>query len=224
MIPVDALLAFVATTCGFMLIPGPAMLYMATVGVERGRHAGVAAASGLALGCLFLATAAAVGLTAVLAASETLFMVFKICGVAYLAYLGIRRLLTPMAALAVDERSSARSVDASEKATIGRFNEMGRGVLVSLSNPKDALFFFAFLPQFTSSAHGNVQLQMVVLGCVFAFIALVFDSCYGLLASRLRRLFVARPRVWRSQRWVSGATYLFMAALAAISSSRARAA
>lgn len=220
MIPIDTLLAFVITTCGFMLIPGPAMLYSATVGVERGKSAGLAAATGLAVGSLLLATAAAVGLTAVLAASEALFVVFKICGVAYLAYLGIRRLLTPMADLTPDE---LRPGGPRPKSEIGLFAEIGRGTLVSLSNPKDALFFFfAFLPQFTTSASGSNELQMLLLGGVFAVIALVFDGCYGFLGSRLRRLFVKRPSVWRSQRWVSGIAYLFMAAVAAFSSNRTR--
>jgi threonine/homoserine/homoserine lactone efflux protein len=224
-VPWDVLLAFVATVCGFMLIPGPAMLYVAAVGVERGRSAGVAAAGGLALGSLVLATAAAVGLTAVLAASETLFLLFKVCGVAYLVYLGVRRLMTPMAAISADRGSakdSANEPEAEAGAGIGVLREVGRGTLVSLSNPKDALFFFAFLPQFVSGAHGSAQLQMFLLGCVFALVALLFDGCYGLLGSQLRRLFVKRPRVWESQRWVSGAAYLLMAAVAAFSSNRTR--
>ncbi|NED93998.1 LysE family translocator [Phytoactinopolyspora alkaliphila] len=223
MIPTDVLLAFIATTCGFMLIPGPAMLYSTTVGVERGRNAGLSAAGGLAIGCLLLATGAAMGLTAVLAASETLFVVFKICGVAYLVYLGSRRLLTPMTDLATNEQHAQPPSDgARRKPGAGVFGEVGRGTLVSISNPKDALFFFAFLPQFTSSAHGSIQLQMLLLGGIFALIALVFDGCYGLLGARLRRLFMMRPGVWRSQRWVAGFAYLFMAALAAFSSNRAR--
>jgi threonine/homoserine/homoserine lactone efflux protein len=224
MVPFGVLMAFVATTCVFMLIPGPAMLYVATVGVERGRRAGMAAAGGLATGSLVLATGAAVGLTAVLAASEVLFTVVKLCGVAYLVYLGVRRLMTPMPVLDAG-REGARS---GESGT-GRVSAWSvwrreglRGVLVGLSNPKDALFFVSFLPQFVSREYGSVQIQMLILGVAFAVIAVLFDSVYATLAAQLRRLLLAKPHIWRSQRWTSGIVYLAMAAVSAFSSHQVR--
>ncbi|GAB3182236.1 LysE family translocator [Nesterenkonia halophila] len=218
MLSLDVLLVFVVVACGFMLIPGPAMIYMATVGVDRGRNAGLAAAVGLAVGDLVLASAAALGLTAVLAASETLFLAFKVCGVGYLVWLGVRRLLTSM------EPLDATVSDGSPGRSRARWGEMGRGFLVSLANPKDALFFVALLPQFATATSGQGQGQMLLLGAVFAVGALCFDSCYALLSAQLRRLLVERPRIWRSQRWVSGGAYLVMAGLAAASPVRTRAA
>lgn len=95
-------------------------------------------------------------------------------------------------------------------------------MLVGLSNPKDALFFVSFLPQFVNREYGSVQIQMLILGVTFAIIAVLFDSVYATLAAQLRRILVAKPRIWRSQRWASGIVYLAMAAVSGFSSHHVR--
>lgn len=193
------------------LTPGPAVLYIVARGVEGGRAAGFVSAFGIAVGGLIHVLFAAVGLSALLASSAAAFSVIKWLGVAYLVWLGLSQLLArdDHIAVAHTERGSLPGV-------------FWQGVIVDLLNPKVALFFLAFLPQFVDPAAGSAWLQILLLGLTFSIVGLCTDSLYALLSGTAggwlrRRCESASFR--RGQRYFSGSIYLALGAAAAISGS-----
>ncbi len=171
-----ALFAIAALT--LLVLPGPSVLYIVTRSVEQGRRAGLISVLGIHTGTLVHIAAAASGLSALLLASATLFDIVKLAGAGYLIFLGISRLVkrVPLAARSL-ERASLRRV-------------YGQGFVVNVLNPKTALFFVAFFPQFVTDGHGPVAVQILVLGVVFVILGILSDSTYalvsGTLAGRLR--------------------------------------
>src|SRR3954452_23538141 len=168
----SALAAFALTALVLLLIPGPAVLYIVTQSVEHGRRAGLAATLGVHTGTLVHIAAAALGLSAILVSSSLAFGVVRLVGAAYLIYLGARTLL--------DRASRDAAAAAPRERRLGRIYR--QGALVNVTNPKTALFFFAFLPQFVDPHGAAIPEQIVVLGLVFALLGLVTDGAYGLLA------------------------------------------
>ena len=204
----STLLLFGGAALALIVIPGPAVLYILAQSVEHGRRAGVVSALGVAAGGLVHIVAAAVGISALVVSSAVAFSVVKYAGAAYLLYLGIRRLL---------ERSRAPEDALPPEARRARI--FGRGVLVNVLNPKTALFFLAFLPQFVDPDRGPVLSQILVLGALFVLLALVSDSLYalgaGALAARIRR------RSGRSRdagRYAGAAVYLGLGTATALAS------
>jgi threonine/homoserine/homoserine lactone efflux protein len=169
---------FAIAALALLVIPGPSVLYVVTRSVEQGRRAGLVSVLGLHTGSLVHIAAAATGLSALLLASATLFDIVKLAGAGYLIFLGITRLV----------KRAGPKPRAVERASLRRV--YGQGFVVNLLNPKTALFFVAFCPQFVTSGRGPVALQILVLGAVFVFLGLLSDSTYalvsGTLASRLR--------------------------------------
>ena len=150
--------------------------------------------------------AVVVGLTGLFAASPVAFNTVKYLGAAYLVYLGIRRLLQP-----------AAMPDAElEKASIGQL--MRQGVMVSILNPKDALFFLALLPQFVAPERGAIALQLFLLGMTFVVVAALIDGAYALGGTGLGRLLKTSAAARSAQRWVVGAIYIALGAIAATAS------
>jgi threonine/homoserine/homoserine lactone efflux protein len=186
------------------LIPGPAVLYIVTRSMDHGRRGGLASALGVNAGIVVHVAAAVFGLSVLLASSTAAFNVVKYLGAAYLIFLGIRRLLdreeVPTAA-AAPVRSNRRL--------------FSQGVIVSIFNPKLALFFVAFLPQFVNRSHGSVQLQLLVLGLVFQAIALITDSSYALLAGTVGKALRNRRGYARAERYVAGGIYVALGVTAA---------
>lgn len=195
---------FVAAALALTLVPGPAVLYIVARGVEGGRAAGFASVLGVTVGGLVHTLFAAVGLSAILASSASAFSVVKWLGVAYLVWLGLSRLLGS------DEESDAESPPETRSLT----HVFRQGVIVNILNPKTALLFLAFVPQFVDPSLGAAWVQVLVLGCTF--VALCTDSLYALLSGTagdwLRR---GRARFSRGQRYVSGIIYLALGAAAA---------
>jgi threonine/homoserine/homoserine lactone efflux protein len=154
---------------------------------------------------------AAVGLSAILVSSAAAFTVVKWLGAAYLVYLGLQRIL------ARDEESAAVRV---EREPLSRV--FSQGVVVNVLNPKTALFFLAFLPQFVDPSRGVVPAQIALLGITFVVLALCTDGLYALLsgsaADWLRRR-NENPRIRRGQRYVSGGVYIALGAATAVSGS-----
>lgn len=148
----SSLLLFVSAAVVLLVIPGPAVFYVTSRSIGQGRSAGLVSALGIGVGTLVHAAAAAVGLSALLMSSAIAFGVVKYLGAAYLIYLGIQRLRR--------EESLEPSQDAP-RAKLSRV--FGQGIIVNILNPKTALFFFAFLPQFVDASRGNVALQILVL-------------------------------------------------------------
>ena len=184
------------------VVPGPAVLYIVAQSVHGGRRAGVVSAFGVSTGGMFHVLAAVIGLSAVLAASAEAFTVVKLLGAAYLVWLGIRTLLSR------DDRIAGRDAERTLARTYRR------GVVVNILNPKTALFFLAFLPQF-ADPDGSTRAQLAVLGLLFVAIALTTDLVWALVAGTAGAVLRRSRAFLRLQRYVSGTIFVGLGALAA---------
>ena len=208
MIPLSSLVVFLVAALGLLLVPGPAVIYIVTRSVSQGRRAGIASVLGIELAGLCHAAAAAFGLSAILLASSVAFSAVKYVGAAYLVYLGIRAIFSKQKPIEVDNAA------APDLAQLFR-----KGFLVNLLNPKTALFFYAFLPQFVSPARGSTIVQILALGIMFVLLATITDSTYALVTSGVGRLIMRRPGFQRVQKYVTGGIYLTLGIAAAVSGS-----
>lgn len=207
----STILLFLLASLGLLLIPGPSVLYITARSAAQGRRAGLASVGGVELASLTHAVAAAVGLSALLLASALAFSVVKYLGAAYLIYLGVRTLLArdmENVALAPAPRRLSRLFT--------------QGFLVNLLNPKTALWFYAFLPQFVDPARGAVPGQVLLFGILFVLLASCTDSCYALIGATLGRLLASKARVRRGQRYVTGGIYIALGVSAALTGSEKR--
>jgi threonine/homoserine/homoserine lactone efflux protein len=175
--------------------------------VDKGRSAGLVSALGIASGGLVHVAAAVIGLSALLASSATAFTVVKLVGAAYLIVIGVRRLLARHEDAA--EPESPTAPDAAH----GRL--FVQGAVVNVLNPKTALFFLAFLPQFVDPDGGAAWTQVAVLGFTFVLIAVVSDSAYALAAAALAGKLRASERARRIRRWFTGSVFVVLGATAA---------
>jgi threonine/homoserine/homoserine lactone efflux protein len=205
-----SVLAIVAlASLALAIVPGPAVLYIVTRSVSQGRAAGVVSVAGIHVGTLVHVIAAALGLSALLMRSVVAFSVVKYAGAAYLILLGIRTLRQK-------EEESGRLV-LGEQSLRKVFNQ---GIVVNVLNPKTALFFFAFLPQFVDSGNGKEALQMLLLGFVFIAVAFVSDTVYALVSSGLSDRLRSSSRFTRRQKFLSGGVYLALGVSTALSGNR----
>jgi threonine/homoserine/homoserine lactone efflux protein len=198
---------FVAAALVLLLTPGPAVLYIVSRSVDQGRRAGLVSMLGVHVGTLVHVAAAAGGLSALLATSATAFGVVKYLGAAYLVFLGVRRLLD-RGPIAVDSRA--------------REPRLGRafidGVVVNVLNPKTALFFLAFLPQFVDVSRGNAGTEIVGLGLLFVALGIITDGSYALTAGTAAGWLRGNARFAGGARWVSGGMYIGLGVAAALAS------
>jgi threonine/homoserine/homoserine lactone efflux protein len=186
-----------------LLVPGPAVLFIVAQSVDQGRLAGFVSVAGIHLGTLVHTLAAAIGLSALIVSSAVAFSVVKYAGAAYLVYLGIRRLL---------ERDPPRQVEVTRQPLGTLF---WRGALVNVLNPKTALFFFAFLPQFVSPDRA-VWSQVVVFGLVFIGLGFVSDGVYAFTAGTFGGWLRRRRQLLR---YGTGSVYAGLGALTALTRS-----
>jgi threonine/homoserine/homoserine lactone efflux protein len=198
---------FFVAALALIIMPGPAVLYIVARSVDQGRLAGVVSALGVNVGTLFHVAAAALGLSAVLVTSVLAFQVVKYLGAAYLIYLGVRKIFF--------ERDQPHASTAHEPQALSHI--FSQGVIVNVLNPKTALFFFAFLPQFVDPARGAVALQFLLLGLMFVSMAICSDSLYALLAGTAGRWLKGRPGFLRRQRYFSGGIYIALGVTTALS-------
>jgi threonine/homoserine/homoserine lactone efflux protein len=208
MIDPTAYLLFLGASLVLLLTPGPAVLYIVARSVEQGRAGGLVSVAGVGLGNLAHVIAAAIGVSAVIAASALAFSVLKYLGAAYLIWLGIKTLRAPAAPL---------TLEVEGKPLARLFTE---GAVVAALNPKTALFFLAFLPQFISPAAGAVWLQILLLGGSFVALGLATDGLYALTAGSLRHLFRNSLRVLKAQKLVSGTIYIGLGVMTAVTGSQ----
>jgi threonine/homoserine/homoserine lactone efflux protein len=201
---------FVATALVLLLTPGPAVLYVIARSVNQGRVAGIVSVLGLEVGTLFHVGAAALGISALLLSSAVAFSVVKYLGAAYLIYLGVRKLL----AREEERDDQLRGRAASLKRVFWE------GVVVNVLNPKTALFFFAFLPQFISPSRSNVTAQMLFLGCLFVVLATLSDGVYALLAGSVGHWLKGNKRFAKGERYFAGSVYIGLGLTTAFSGSR----
>ena len=200
----STLLVFAAAALALIVVPGPAVLYIVAQSIDRGRLAGVVSALGVAVGGLVHVTAAAIGLSSLLVSSATAFSVVKYAGAAYLIGLGLWTLFR--------RREEASPALPKERKLSRRF---WQGVVVNVLNPKTALFFFAFLPQFVDPDKGSAALQIGVLGLVFVALAVLSDSVWALAAGTASERLRGNRRFLAVQRYVSGSVFVGLGALTA---------
>ncbi|WP_084962028.1 LysE family translocator [Thermoactinospora rubra] len=195
---------FCAATLGLLLVPGPAVVYIVTRSVVQGRVAGLVSVAGIHLGSMVHVLAATLGLSAILAASATAFTIVKWAGVAYLLFLGVRALLRKEATEEVELTAHSRK------------RLFWEGFVVNVLNPKTAIFFLAFLPQFVDTA-SPVAPQILVLGAIFTVFGMTTDSAYALAASALAGKLRGSARARRRLDVGSGLVYLGLGAYLAAS-------
>jgi threonine/homoserine/homoserine lactone efflux protein len=206
----STLALFSAAALVLFVVPGPSVLYIVTRSIDQGRTAGLASVAGVHTGSLVHVTAAVLGLSAVLASSAVAFNALRYAGAAYLIWLGIRRIRS----------RSDEPLPALRRVPLTRV--FAQGFVVNLLNPKTALFFVAFLPQFVHADAGPAALQLVVLGAVFVVIGCVSDGTYALVASAVGARLTRGERFERVHRWGAGLVYLGLGVVAAVSGARAR--
>src|ERR687898_980893 len=192
---------FVVAALVLLVIPGPSVLYIVARSIEGGRTAGLVSVLGVQTGALVHIAFAAVGLSAILASSAVAFSVVKWLGAAYLVWLGLRSIFGR------DEEGGDVAV---EPAPLSRV--FSQGVIVNTLNPKTALFFLAFLPQFVDPARGAAWTQIMLLGAIFVTLALCTDGLYALLSGTAGGWLARKSQsaaVRRGQRVVSGGFFIF---------------
>jgi len=194
---------FSAAALALIVVPGPAVTYVVTQSVDKGRSAGLVSALGIACGGLVHVTAAAVGLSALIASSAEAFTVVKLVGAAYLIALGLLRL------------AGRGENDEEDAVETGPSRLFWQGAVVNVLNPKTALFFLAFLPQFVDPDRGPVALQAALLGTVFVVIATFSDSTYAVVSAALADRVRGSSRARQVRRYVTGSIFVALGVTAA---------
>jgi threonine/homoserine/homoserine lactone efflux protein len=198
-----SLLAFGLASVVLLVIPGPAVTYIVNRSVVDGRSVALASVAGLELGNFMHVIAATAGLSAVLATSATAFSIVKWVGAGYLIAVGVRTLLTR------PERMSGIAPHVSLR------RAFTQGIVVNTLNPKVALFFLSFLPQFVDPGRGPAWTQALVLGSLFTVLGLVTDGTWALVASSVRGMLLRGRAMPFIRRYVSGSTFVALGVVAA---------
>jgi threonine/homoserine/homoserine lactone efflux protein len=200
---------FILASAVLLVTPGPAVLYILARSVDQGRRAGLVSVCAIETGNFVHVIAATLGLSALLLSSALAFTIVKYLGAAYLVYLGLRKIFS---------RRSVQANGSSQQQSLHRI--FSQGVMVAALNPKTALFFVAFLPQFVDPSQGAVALQMLVLGCLFVTMALVSDSLYALLAGTVGQWLKSSLAAVRAGRYLIGGVYIGLGVTAALTGAR----
>ena len=196
---------FLIASLVLLVTPGPSVLYIVARSLDQGRRAGLVSVAGIGLGTLGHVAAATLGVSTLVASSATLFTLVKVAGAAFLVWMGVQRILG---------RAESRARASEPRAPLGAV--FRQGALVNLLNPKTALFFLAFLPQFVDPGRAVVP-QLLTLGLVFTALAVVSDSLFAVLAGGVHRWLQAghAPRFVRAQRYLSGGVFIALGVSAA---------
>ena len=202
-----ALGLYVAASLALIATPGQDMMYVVSRSLAQGRVAGLASAVGVCLGILVHTALAALGIGAILRASEGLFLAVKLAGAAYLIYLGARMLLAPAQAMASGAGAPRASL----------FALVREGMLSNVSNPKIVIFFVAFLPQFVDPASVHPTRDLVFLGVLYAVLALPVKAGVGLAAGTFAERILRRPAALAWMNRACGAVLVALGARLAVS-------
>ena len=209
MIEPSKLYLFMGAALALLLIPGPAVLYITARSASQGRTAGLVSVLAIETANFIQAAAAALGLSAILLSSALAFDVVKYLGAAYLIYLGIRKLLSS------DNGSDKEKIKQESLSRI-----YWQGFAVNILNPKTALFFFAFLPQFVDPSKGNVTSQTLLLGAIFVGMAIVTDSMYAFLTSSIAGRLSGSRRFQKGGRYFAGLIYIGLGVTTALTGTK----
>jgi threonine/homoserine/homoserine lactone efflux protein len=205
----NSIILFMVSALALNLSPGPSILYILSRSIGQGREAGLVSVLGLATATLIHAMAAALGLSTLFVYSPVAFAVVKYLGAAYLIYLGVATLLSR------NTPQPARAAVPVKLAAIYR-----QGVVTDLLNPKVALFFIAFLPQFVDPASGSPALQILFFGLLFHVTGVPVNLLVALAGGRLAALLARRPNWARVQNWISGTVLVGLGLRLALSEQR----
>ncbi len=199
MLSLTTICLFSAATVLLALTPGPDMLYIATRSLTQGRSAGVVSALGVHAGVLVHTLAAALGISALIAASAVAFNLVRFLGAAYLIYIGIQAMLSNGDAVEIKAREHSRLRDI-----------FYQGLFTNILNPKVILFFLAFLPQFVDPSKGSTALQLLSLGMLMFSVSLPIDIAIGLLGGSVGNWLNRNKGIRQSGKWVTGAVFVSM--------------
>jgi len=208
MLETSKLTLFLVAALILLVTPGPAVLYIVARSIDQGRLAGIVSTLGIGLGTFFHVIASALGVSALLVSSALAFNIVKYVGAIYLIYLGVRRLLT---------REKLQQSTVIEHKRLSRI--FYQGVLVNLLNPKTALFFFAFLPQFVDVSRGSVAEQILFLGIIFIAMGICSDGLWALLAGTLGNWLKGNLPFIRAERYFAGTVFIALGVTTALSGS-----
>ena len=199
-----AFAVFAAASLALAVVPGPAVLYVVARSIEHGRRAGVVSVLGIHVGTLVHIAAATLGLSALVLSSAVAFTAVKIAGAVYLIGLGLWTLLSKHPETEIPlggERNLRRA--------------FAQGIVVNVLNPKTALVFLAFLPQFVDPNAEHPAVQIAFLGVLFALLGLITDSIWAVAAGTAGGMLRRSRRFVRTQRYVSGTVYVGLGVLTA---------
>ena len=188
---------FCSAALVLLIIPGPSVLYIVTRSIDQGRRAGFISVLGTHAGSLVHVAGAALGLSALIVSSALAFSAVKYLGAAYLVWLGVRRW-----------RSGDHFGLAADRPSVPTSRLFRQGFVVQVLNPKTAVFFLAFLPQFVDADRGSVTVQVLVLGVLFIALGLVSDSTYAIAAWAIGSALRGSTRARRAERYVSSGVYV----------------
>jgi len=209
MIEFSQLYFFLGASLALLLVPGPAVLYITARSANQGRLAGLVSVMAIETANFLQAVAATLGLSAILLSSALAFDLVKYLGAAYLIYLGIRKLF------AREEETWDEEV---KRESLSRI--YWQGLVINLLNPKTALFYFAFLPQFVDPAKGNITGQTLFLSALFVGMAIITDSLYALVASSLAERLRGNRHFRKGQRYFAGLVYVGLGITTALTGSK----
>ncbi len=184
MIDIAYWLVFFSAALALNLSPGPDLIYILSRSIAHGRRVGLASAAGVCTGAFVHVLAASIGLSAILSTSATAFTVVKYAGAGYLIYQGVKSLRSAGATF-----SAAEDIESDASA----WRAFRQGVLIDILNPKVAVFFMAFLPQFVRPGHGSESLQLVMLGTLVICVAIIVEAFFVLIAAKATNFFRAHP-------------------------------
>jgi threonine/homoserine/homoserine lactone efflux protein len=201
--------AFAVASLALLIVPGPSVLYIVTRSMDQGRAAGLVSVLGIHTGSIVHVAAAALGLSAILASSALSYGMVRFVGAAYLIWLGVR---------ALRDRGEERPNLNGRAHSLARI--YAQGVVVNVLNPKTALFFLAFLPQFVDVSRGSVPLQIVLLGITFILLGFISDGTYALVSARVSRTLANRHRSGVLRRWLPGLTLIGLGVVSAFTGRR----
>ena len=204
----QTIILFAGIALLFAASPGPNFVFVLSRSMGYGRQEGLMSTLGIGTGGLFHTAAAVLGISALLTASTLAFNLVKFAGAAYLIYLGLRTLV------------QRHETEFQSQVEPGQGHPYREGLITMLLNPKAALYYFSFLPQFVDPTLGDPSLQLVIFGLLQVLAALVVYTIItlfaGFLGDRLRR----HSRIRQGQRWITGVTYLALGAGVAVSGRR----
>ena len=196
MIDTATLTTYILVVLGFVFIPGPATLLTVARATSSGTRVGIATGIGIAVGDIIHTAMAVFGISALIYASAFLFSLVKYAGAVYLVYLGIRAILA-QAPTGIVLRTGPRSASAAFR----------QAIIAEILNPKTALFFLAFLPQFVRPENGSVLLQMTIFGLILVALGLLSTITFAIGAGRIGAILRRRPLLLRWQGKIVGAIY-----------------